>query len=119
MAKRIEHTLSSGNVFADLGLPDADEQLAKAEMAVKIARLLEKRKLTQKALADLLGASQSDVSLLANHKFGRFSTERLMQFLVRLGQDVEITIKARTKGKGCGVATWWDVRESWDLWPRC
>jgi predicted XRE-type DNA-binding protein len=105
MAKRIEHTLSSGNVFADLGLPDADEQLAKAEMAVKIARLLEKRKLTQKALADLLGASQSDVSLLANHKFGRFSTERLMQFLVRLGQDVEITIKARTKGKGVGRIT--------------
>jgi predicted XRE-type DNA-binding protein len=105
MAKRIEHTPSSGNVFADLGLVDADEQLAKAEMAVKIARLLDSRKLTQKALADLLGASQSDVSLLANHKFGRFSTERLMQFLVRLGQDVEITIKARAKGKGKGRIT--------------
>jgi predicted XRE-type DNA-binding protein len=105
MAKQVEHTSSSGNVFADLGLPDADEQLAKAEMAVKIARLLESRKLTQKALADLLGASQSDVSLLANHKFGRFSTERLMQFLVRLGQDVEITIKARAKGKGMGRIT--------------
>jgi predicted XRE-type DNA-binding protein len=105
MAKRIEHTLSSGNVFADLGLPDADEQLAKAEMAVKIARLLEARKLTQKALGDLLGASQSDVSLLANHKFGRFSTERLMHFLVRLGHDVEITISARPKGKGMGRIT--------------
>jgi predicted XRE-type DNA-binding protein len=105
MVKKIEHTPSSGNVFADLGLPDADEQLAKAEMAVKIARLLDSRKLTQKALADLLGASQSDVSLLANHKFGRFSTERLMQFLVRLGQDVEITIKARAKGKGMGRIT--------------
>ena len=105
MARKIEHTPSSGNVFADLGLADADEQLAKAEMAVKIARLLDSRKLTQKALADLLGASQSDVSLLANHKFGRFSTERLMQFLVRLGQDVEITIKARAKGKGMGRIT--------------
>lgn len=102
MARKIEHTPSSGKIFADLGLPDADEQLAKAEMAVKIARLLESRKLTQKTLAQLLDASQSDVSLLANHKFGRFSTERLMQFLVRLGQDVEITIKSRPKGKGVG-----------------
>jgi predicted XRE-type DNA-binding protein len=102
MAKRIEHTLSSGNVFADLGLPDADERLVNAEMAVKTARLVRARKLTRKALGDLLGASQSDVSLLANHKFGRFSTERLMHFLVCLGQDVEITIKARPKGKGMG-----------------
>lgn len=102
MVKKIEHTVSGGNVFADLGLADADEQLAKAEMAVKIAQLLESKKLTQKALASLLGATQSDVSLLTNHKFGRFSTERLMQFLVRLGQDVEITIKARAKGKGAG-----------------
>jgi len=105
MAKRIEHTPSSGNVFADLGLPDADEQLAKAEMAVKIAPLLVSSKLPQKALGDLLGASQSDVSLLANQKFGRFSTERLMHFLVCLGQDVEITIKARPKGKGKGRIT--------------
>jgi predicted XRE-type DNA-binding protein len=102
MARKIEHTPSSGNVLADLGLPDADEQLAKAEMAVKIARLLETRKLTQKGLAEVLGASQSNVSLLANHRFGRFSAERLMQFLVRLGQDVEITIKPRAKGKGLG-----------------
>lgn len=105
VTKNAEHAPSSGNVFADLGLADADEQLAKAEMAVKIARLLGSRKRTQKALANLLGASQSDVSLLTNHKFGRFSTGRLMQFLVRLGQDVEITIKARAKGKGVGRIT--------------
>jgi predicted XRE-type DNA-binding protein len=105
VAKTVEHTPSVGNVFADLGLPDADAQLAKAEMSVTIARLLDSQKLTQKALADLLGASQSDVSLLANHKFGRFSTERLMQFLVCLGQDVEIIIKARAKGKGMGRIT--------------
>jgi predicted XRE-type DNA-binding protein len=91
MPSKFDHHTSGGNVFADLGLADADEQLAKAELTVKIARLLESRKLTQKALADLISASQSDVSLLANHKFGRFSTERLMQFLVRLGQDVEIS----------------------------
>lgn len=100
-----KHTRSSGNVFTDLGLANANELLAKAEMAAKIARLLEARKLTQKALAELLEASQSDVSLLANHKFGRFSTERLMQFLVRLGQDVEITIKAHSKAKGMGRIT--------------
>ncbi len=105
MARKIEYTESSGNVFADLGLANADELLAKAEMAAKIARLLDARKLTQKALAALLDASQSDVSLLVNHKFGRFSTERLMQFLVRLGQDVEITIRARAKAKGMGRIT--------------
>ncbi len=103
MARKVEFTGSSGNVFADLGLANADEMLAKAEMAAKIARLLEARKLTQKALAEMLDASQSDVSLLANHKFGRFSTERLMQFLVRLGQDVEITIRPRAKAKSTGA----------------
>lgn len=105
MARKIEHTESGGNVFADLGLPNADELLAKSEMAAKIAQLLEDRKLTQKALGALLDASQSDVSLLVNHKFSRFSTERLMQFLVRLGQDVEITIKARAKSNGIGRIT--------------
>lgn len=65
---------------------------------MKIARLLDSQKLTQKTLADLLGTNQPDVSLLANHKFGRFSTERLMQFLVRLGQDVEITRQGQTHG---------------------
>lgn len=100
MRNLVKHTTSSGNVFSDVGLANADEMLAKAEMAAKIARLLESRKLTQKALAALLDASQSDVSLLANHKFGRFSTERLMQFLVRLGQDVEITIRSGAKAKG-------------------
>lgn len=105
MPRKIEHTASSGNVFADLNLANADELLAKAEMAAKIARLLESRKLTQKTLAAVLEASQSDVSLLVNHKFGRFSAERLMHFLVRLGQDVEITIKARAKSKGIGRIT--------------
>lgn len=105
MPRKIEYQVGSGNVFADLGLANADELQAKAEMAVKIARLLKSRKLTQKALAALLEASQSDVSLLVNHKFGRFSTERLMQFLVRLGQDVEITIRPRARAKGMGRIT--------------
>ncbi len=95
MIKTTEHTLSGGNVFADLGLPDANVQLAKAEMAVKIAHLLESQKRTRKALAELLGASQSDVSLLAAHKFGRFSTERLTHFLLRLGHDVEVGASGR------------------------
>lgn len=99
MAKKITHILSSGNVFADLGLADADEHAAKANMAIKIAEVIDRKKLTQKALAALLEVSQSDVSLLANHKFQRFSTDRLMQFLVRLGQDVEITIKSKPKGR--------------------
>lgn len=102
MGKKIAHTASSGNVFADLGLVNADEHAAKADMAIKIAEVIARKKLTQKALAELLEASQSDVSLLINHKFQRFSTDRLMQFLVRLGQDVEITIKSKPKGREHG-----------------
>jgi predicted XRE-type DNA-binding protein len=105
MTKKIEHTTSSGNVFADLGFADAGERLAKAQLAGEIARLLEKAKLTQKELAGALDATQSDVSLLTNHKFDRFSTDRLMQILTRLGRDVEITIKPKPSRRSVGRLT--------------
>jgi predicted XRE-type DNA-binding protein len=85
----------SGNVFADLGLPDADERLAKAELALKISGILRSRRLTQVQAAAVLGIDQPKVSALLCGQLARFSIEKLMQFLLLLGRDVSITIKPR------------------------
>lgn len=87
-------TRSSGNVFADLGLPNAEERLAKAKLAQAIAALL--GDITQKDAAVLLGIDQPKVSALLRGKLDQFSTERLMGFLTRLGQTIEIHVKPAT-----------------------
>lgn len=84
-------TRGSGNVFADLRLPDAEERLAKANLAHEIAVLLGES--TQKEAAARLGIDQPKVSALIRGKLDQFSTERLMGFLTRLGQNVEIHVK--------------------------
>jgi predicted XRE-type DNA-binding protein len=86
---------SSGNVFADLAVPDADEALAKAELARRICALLSERKLTQARAAAVLGVDQPKVSALIRGKLDGFSTERLFRFLNALGQDVEIVVRPR------------------------
>lgn len=94
MAKHIsDYTLSSGNVFADLGLPNAEEALAKAELAHKIAALVGKRNLTQAQAAKLLGIDQPKVSALLRGKLSGFSIERLLRLLLLLGHDVRITVQ--------------------------
>ena len=93
MVKIIE---GSGNVFQDLGLKDAEELLAKAELTRQIAGILRDLKITQAAAAKLLGLKQPDVSNLLRGKFSKFSTERLMGFLTILGKDVEIVVKERS-----------------------
>jgi predicted XRE-type DNA-binding protein len=85
----------SGNVFADLGLRDAEERLAKAELAQKIGGILRHRRLTQVQAAEVLGIDQPKVSALLCGQLSRFSIEKLMQFLLLLGRDVSITIKPR------------------------
>ncbi len=92
--KKITITPSSGNVFADLGLPDADDLLAKANLALHIRRAIETRKLTQAHAADLLGIDQPKVSLIINGRLDGFSTDRLMRFLNDLGCDVQISVSA-------------------------
>jgi predicted XRE-type DNA-binding protein len=82
----------SGNVFADLHVPDSNEAFAKAEIAVQIASAIERRGLTQVAAAAKLGVDQADVSDLVRGKLGGFSTDRLIRFLNALGQDVDIVI---------------------------
>jgi predicted XRE-type DNA-binding protein len=93
--KRIAIETGSGNVFADLGYADARERRLKVELAMEVNRLLGERGLTQARAAKLLGMLQPHVSDLARYRLDRFSVERLMRFLTRLGQDVEIRISAR------------------------
>ncbi len=79
-------------MFADLQVPDADEYLAKAQLAGRIAHVLKGRKLTQSAAGKLLGISQPKVSALVHGNLDGFSTDRLLRFLGALGCDVRITI---------------------------
>ncbi len=94
-----EYTPSSGNVFADLNLPDADDLLAKAELAAKIIAEIQRRRLTQSQAAAILGIDQPKVSALKQGKLSGFSIERLMRLLLRLGRDIEITVKRRASSK--------------------
>ena len=87
-------TSSSGNVFADLGLADADDLMAKANLALHIRRTIEVRKLTQVQAAGLLGLDQPKVSSIINGRLDGFSTDRLMRFLNDLGCDVRISVSA-------------------------
>lgn len=94
--KAIEVHESSGNVFADLGLPDAEERLAKSRLAQSIAGILSEKKLTQAKAAALLGIDQPKISKLIRGQLKDFSTDRLLHFLNALGQDVDIVIKPKT-----------------------
>src|SRR5579872_2487821 len=92
-----DYTPSSGNVFADLNLPNADDLLAKAELAAKIIAEIQRRRFTQSQAAAILGIDQPKISALKQGKLSGFSIERLMRLLVRLGRDVEITVKRKSR----------------------
>ncbi|MGH6848399.1 MAG: helix-turn-helix domain-containing protein [Methylocella sp.] len=96
MKKKIAYEVGSGNVFADIGRPDADEHLIKAHLVFKIGRIMKERGLKQIEAAELFGVKQPDVSNMLRGRFRQFSVERLMRFLVALGQDVEIVVKPHT-----------------------
>jgi len=84
---------SSGNVFADLELPGAEERLLKARLAAEIASAIAGRKLTQAAAAELMGIDQPKVSHLLHGRLAGFSTDRLLTWLTALGRDVEIVVR--------------------------
>ena len=86
MSKQMKARASSGNVFADLGLQDADKMLFKAQLAVRIASALKARKLTQVAAAEVLGVDQPKVSKLVRGELYGFSSEQLLRFLIALGR---------------------------------
>lgn len=92
----------SGNVFADLGQPDAVGHMLKAELVAQIGRIVRERRLTQKQAAELLGLSQPDISRLLRGDFRQYSMERLLRLLTLLGRDIDITIRkaaARRPGR--------------------
>jgi predicted XRE-type DNA-binding protein len=97
MKKKIKSTKSSGNVFADLGLPNAEEHLVKADIVIAIASLIKSKGLTQAQASKLIGLAQPDVSKLLRGHFAGYSFERLFGFLRALGNDVEIKVIATKK----------------------
>ncbi len=96
--KPLDRQISGGNVFADLGLADAEEHLVKASLVLKIGRIIEQRGLTQTSAAKEMGIDQPKVSAMLAGQFRGYSVERLMRFLVALGQDVEIVVKPSKRG---------------------
>src|SRR3954451_14329204 len=91
---------SSGNVFADLGLRNAEELVAKAELVQRISDIIAERKLTQARAAKLLGIDQPKVSSLLRGKLEGFSIDRLFRFLNALGRDVEISVRPARDAEG-------------------
>jgi predicted XRE-type DNA-binding protein len=102
MAKAIKKVQGSGNVFADIGLPNPEERLAKADLAIRIASTIRARRLTQARAARILKIDQPKVSRLLRGRFSGFSTERLMHFLTLLGRDIEIVVKAAPRSRRQG-----------------
>ena len=92
-------TRGSGNVFADLGFPDADERQTKLRLAYALNTILDARRLTQAAAAARLGLNQPKVSALRNYRLEGFSVERLMTLLNALDQDIEIVIRKKPRSR--------------------
>ena len=95
-------TRGSGNVFADLGMSNPEERLAKAQLASLIDDVIRERALTQQDAATLMGIDQPKVSHLLRGRLSGFSTQRLFDFLNALGRDVEIVVRAAPKSRKRG-----------------
>jgi len=96
-AETIKVELGSGNVFADIGLKDADELLLKAKLVAKVAQLIEKKGLTQAEIARRTGLDQPKVSRLLRGQLSGFSADRLFGILNRLGHSVEVRISVKER----------------------
>jgi predicted XRE-type DNA-binding protein len=94
MSTKTDFIEGSGNVFADLGVKNADEELAKAELAYAIRCYIRARHLNQEQAASLLGTDQAKVSAIMNGKVSGYTYDRLLRFLVRLDCNVRVTISA-------------------------
>ena len=92
----------AGNVYADLGYEDSESMLVKAQLAAKIAELVQRRALTQARAAEILGLTQPKVSALLKGRFRGISEHRLLECLTRLGRDVHIVIKPTPKSRSNG-----------------
>ena len=100
MVRKVRSAIrKAGNVFADLGLPNPEQELLKARLTLQIYKIVKARGLTQAQAGDILGIKQPHVSALMRNRAGNFSVGRLMEFLTALGQDVEITVKPTRKAR--------------------
>jgi len=97
---RMTFEKSSGNVFADIGFANPEREQLKAHLTLQIYRISKSRGLTQVEAGAILGIKQPHVSALMRNRSGNFSVERLMDFLIALGQDVEITVRPTRKEHG-------------------
>ena len=93
---------SSGNVYADLGFPDAEEMLVKAQLAMNIGKIIRRRKLTQKAAAKIMGLTQAKVSDMLRGRFRGISEAKMLDCLTALGNDIEIRVKPIRRRKTPG-----------------
>jgi len=93
MKKKVTYQVGSDNVFADIGVPDAEEALAKADLARRVIAAIRAKGSTQEKAASVLGISQPKISDLMRGRLSGFSMERLMRFLIRLGKDVQVVVK--------------------------
>jgi len=100
--RRAKVDRGSENVFADLGLPEAEEMLLKSTIVIELRRLFKQRKLTQTAAAKLIGITQGDLSKVLRGQFRGYSEARLMRMLTAFGQDVQITTKPHRKSGEAG-----------------
>jgi predicted XRE-type DNA-binding protein len=89
--------VGSGNIFADLGLPDAEDMLLKSMIVIELRRLIKRRKLTQTAAAKLMDIGQADLSRILRGHFRGYSVAKLMRMLTAFDQDVEITTRPHPK----------------------
>jgi len=97
--RKIAFEESSGNVFADMGLDDADELLTRAKLGHSVRMILEKKKLKQREIGKLLEIKQPEVSNLMNGRYTLFSQERLFGFLNKLDRKVTVQVSRRRKGE--------------------
>lgn len=102
MNRKIAVEEGSGNVFADIGLPDPEERIAKADLAIRISEAIRAQRLTQTRAAHILKIDQPKISRLLRGQLSGFSTARLMQFLTLLGRDIEIIVKRAPRSRRQG-----------------
>ena len=100
----IEIYHGSGNVFADIGLEDADELFARAQIGIAVLKILQERKLKQREIAKLFGIQQSEVSHLMRAQFHRFSEGKLLGFLKKLDRKVMLVINQPDNQSGICIS---------------
>jgi predicted XRE-type DNA-binding protein len=100
---RLEIVRGSDNPFADAGLPDADTELMKADLATEIVRILRERGLAGARAAEIAGTTEADISRIRRASLDRFTIDRLVKILNRLDRRIEVAVTLRARGEPPGL----------------